>query len=572
MSDEAAVHPPKGTDALCPMSFNAPLRWLPLLFSALFPLALLIPFADKAYHIDDPLYLWSAKQIHAAPFDYYGAVVNKWGKDQPLSELMVLPPGHPYFLALVALMFGWGEVPLHLAMALTASLLGSGTYLVACRLCARPGLAAVLTILAPAFMVSSTTVMTDIPMTAFFVWGVFLWLAGLEKDRHGLLFASSVCMSLSLLFKYSGFTVVPLLLAYSILAKRRAGVWALHLLVPVLVLAGYQYIENVLYGKAQLIYSFQYVQSDYGKALVPDWLQPVIGVTFVGGCLASISLLAPLLWPWRVLLGAIAAVAGLTYVTYAASHTLLYTTRVSDALTLWLSVQNAFWFVLGLLVLMIGVLDLWRVRDKNSVLLFLWVFGSFAFATQVNWSVNARALLPMLPPLAILAARRLDLRGQAAWSGRRRWICAGLVAAGAALSLTLTVADYKQANIARAAARKFIEDDKKYPYQYYFEDHWGFQYYMEEGGIPYLDTSRLQLHDRIVAPLWGSVDPSYNPALARRVPSVELKQYGLKWVTTMHPSLCAGFYAHTRGPLPFAFGPVPPEEYAVFQAEYYDRR
>ncbi len=549
---------------------GAPIRKLPLLMSALLPLILLAPFATKAFHIDDPLYLWSAKQILKEPFDYYGVVVNKWGADQPLSEVMVVPPGYPYFLALVALVFGMREVPLHLAMAVTASLLGAGIYLVASRLCARPGLAALLAILSPAFLISSTTVMTDIPMTALFVWAVYLWMAGLDKDRHGLLFASGVCMSLALLFKYTGVTAVPLLLVYSLIAKRRAGWWMIHLLLPLAVLAAYQYIEYVLYGKAQLGYSFEYVRSNYATSLVPDWLQPLVGVTFAGGSFASLSLLFPLLWRRRMWIGAAAGVAGLAIAGMKFPETLLYTTRLSEPLTLWLSIQNAFWFVSGLFVLAIAVPDLWRRRDKDSVLLFLWVFGSFAFAALINWSVNARALLPMLAPLAILAVRRLDRPGNSRFSGRRRWLCGGLVAAGAALSLTLTVADFQQANIARDAARKFTADDKAYPYQYFFEDHWGFQYYMEEGGVRYLDAAKLQTHDRIVAPLWGSVEVSYDPAMARRVPGAELKQSGLKWVTTMHPALCAGFYAHTRGPMPFAFGPVPPEEYAVFEVEHYD--
>jgi len=549
---------------------HSPRRPLPLLLSILLPLALLAPFANKAYHIDDPLYLWSAKQILKDPFDYYGAIANKWGTNEPLSDIMVIPPGYPYFLALVARLFGWGEVPMHLAMALTASALGAGIYLLASRLCARPGLAAALAILSPAFLVSSTTVMTDIPMTALFVWAVYLWLKGLDDNRHGLLFASSVCISLALLFKYTGVTAVPLLFAYSILAKRRPGAWALHLLVPLAVLAGYQYIEYRLYGKPQLSYSFEYVQSHYEATLVPEWLQPLIGITFAGGSFASLALFAPLLWPRRALLAALFAACGVALLSYVFADTLLYTTRVSQALTLGLSVQNAFWFVSGLLLLAMSIADLWIARDKNAALLFLWVFGSFAFAALINWSVNARALLPMLAPLAILAVRRIDRIGPTAASLRRRGIAAGLMATSAALSLLLTLADYKQANIARAAAQKFIADDKAYRGQYFFEDHWGFQYYMEEGGVPYLDAVRLQAHDRIVAPLYASVEANYNPAMARRVPSLELKQSGLTWVSTMHPAVCAGFYAHTRGPLPFAFGPVPPQEFAVFQVEHYE--
>jgi len=142
---------------------------------------------------------------------------------------------------------------------------------------------------------------------------------------------------------------------------------------------------------------------------------------------------------------------------------------------------------------------------------------------------------------------------------------------GAGLSLLLGWSDTLQANIAREAARKFIADDSAYPGRYFFESHWGFEYYMQEGGVPYFNDTETGLHDRIAVPMWGSVNPQYNAHLARRAAAVEYKRGALGWVTTMHPALCAGFYSHTRGPLPFAFGPVPPEEFAVYQIEYWTR-
>ena len=95
---------------------------------------------------------------------------------------------------------------------------------------------------------------------------------------------------------------------------------------------------------------------------------------------------------------------------------------------------------------------------------------------------------------------------------------------------------------------------------------------MEQAGIPYLDETRLRERDRIVAPLWSSVDPDYNRALVRRIPKAEFKMESVSWLATMHPALCAGFYAHTRGSLPFAFGPVPPEQYVVYQIRRQSRR
>ena len=52
--------------------------------------------------------------------------------------------------------------------------------------------------------------------------------------------------------------------------------------------------------------------------------------------------------------------------------------------------------------------------------------------------------------------------------------------------------------------------------------------------------------------------PSVSMALLR---VIELPSS--RWLTTLHPSLGAGFYSEFVGPLPFAFGIVPPERYYV---------
>ncbi len=541
-------------------------------FSILLPMVLLVPFAGRAFHIDDTLYLWAAKQIHAEPLNYYNTVVNQWGSDQPLYDVMVNPPGFPYFLALVALLFGWGEVPLHLAVALMAGFYGGGTYLLACRLCARPVLATSLAVLTPTFLISSTTVMTDMPMAALYVWGVLLWVLACDHRRARLYIASMICVSLAMLVKYSGFTALPLLLAYTLIKDRKLGSSAFYLLVPVAVLVAYQTVEYQLYGRTQLLFSLEYAKSAQSDPIAANWLKPHIAMAFTGGCFISVVFLAPALWSRRVLAGMAAATGILTVASYPFAETLLYTTRMSPSVTWLLSAQNALFVVGGAQIVAFTLLDLWSRRNGESALLVLWVLGTIAFTLLINWSINARTLLPMAAPVAILAVRRLREKSGDYGAGRQRWICACALSLTATLSLTLTWVDYRQANSARVAAEKFTEDALRYPFHYFFESHWGFQYYMEQARIPYLDDTQLREDDRIVAPLWGSVVPDYDPAMARRVPDAELTLQSVPWLATMHPSVGAGFYAHTRGPLPYAFGPVPPEQYVVYQLGHYGQR
>src|SRR3989304_1152783 len=134
-----------------------------LILSAL-TILLLIPFANKAFHIYDPLFLWAAAQIQKNPVDFYGFTVNWYGYVMPMSEVMKNPPLTSYFFALVASITGWGEASLHIFFCLPAMALVTGTYFLASRFCADPLLAALATLITPVFLISATTRMSDVMM------------------------------------------------------------------------------------------------------------------------------------------------------------------------------------------------------------------------------------------------------------------------------------------------------------------------------------------------------------------------------------------------------------------------
>src|SRR5690348_379808 len=94
-------------------------RWMPAALAAA-AIVLLLPFAGKAVHIDDPLFIWSAKQIVAHPFDPYGFSVNWYGVTRAMHEVTKNPPGAAYYMALAGAAAGWSETALHLAFFLPA--------------------------------------------------------------------------------------------------------------------------------------------------------------------------------------------------------------------------------------------------------------------------------------------------------------------------------------------------------------------------------------------------------------------------------------------------------------------
>ena len=149
-------------------------------------------------------------------------------------------------------------------------------------------------------------------------------------------------------------------------------------------------------------------------------------------------------------------------------------------------------WVAGAALLLLAAQD-WRERKTaDSLLLLLWVAGTYVFACAVNWTVSGRTILPMLPAVSLLLIRRLELRN---WlDGRnilgRLW---GPLAISVALALLAAWADYRLADSARTVAANIRRQVGAAPGGLWFEGHWGFQYYMQQQGAKPLDRDLLRL-------------------------------------------------------------------------------
>src|SRR6185369_11235314 len=137
-------------------SHDAPPALHGMLLAAL-TLAVLLPFIGKAFHIDDPLFIWCARHVRSHPFDVFGFDVNWNGLPASMSQVTRNPPLAVYYLALVGAVFGWSEAALHAGFLLPAVALVLGTYSLARSFCSRFEWAALATVTAPVFLVSSTS-------------------------------------------------------------------------------------------------------------------------------------------------------------------------------------------------------------------------------------------------------------------------------------------------------------------------------------------------------------------------------------------------------------------------------
>ena len=281
----------------------------PLATIAIFVLLALVPFLNKPFYIDDPLFIWAAQQIQSHPGNPYGFDVNWDGSAQPMWLAMQNPPLMSYYLALVAGILGWSEAGLHFACLLPALAVVLGTYRLARNFCRWPLFAALATLFAPGFLVSSTTIMCDVSMLAFWIWAVVYWTEGVKQNSFWKLSSAGTLTALALLTKYNGLCLVPLLAAYGCIEKRAPGRWMAFLLIPVAALCANEWWTFHLYGHPHFLLSNQYAHAHQTFHGMAKLIKALNTLTFTGGCFAAALFCSPFLWRKRVLLSFAASAA-----------------------------------------------------------------------------------------------------------------------------------------------------------------------------------------------------------------------------------------------------------------------
>ena len=542
-------------------------RWFashPRTLLVLLTLGTLVPFLGKPFNMDDPLFVWTAKHIQTHPGNPYGFGVNWFGTTTPMWEATKNPPLACYYLALGGSVLGWSEIAIHTILLLPALAAVLGTYRLACRFCQQPAVAGSLTLFTPVFLVSSSTAMCDIPMIALWLWALVFWIEGTEQNSVWRLAVAAILISLAILTKYFAITLIGLVAAYSFIAKRRLGSWILCVLIPVLVLVAYGLVTHALYGKVLLLDAAEYTKAPLGiYEFVTEKAGSVFtALTFTGGGLAVATFLAPLLWRGRaltVLCGA-TVLFGLTLLCSGAL--LKEYGPIQGSSRWWIEFQMLMWAVGGVCVLALTLADVRERKDASSWLLTLWVLGTFLFSAVINWTVNGRSLLPIAPALGILIVRRLERKPDAVRKFLSRTTVIA-ISAGAALALLVTGADFSFAQAVRTTARQTYEKYGHGSQRFWFQGHWGFQYYMEQLGATALDRDRTELRseDIIAVPENNTNLLPLRPELVSVLEVVIVP--GPAFVATAKGQVGASFYASIRGPLPFAFGAVPPELVAV---------
>ncbi|MEZ6054425.1 MAG: glycosyltransferase family 39 protein [Planctomycetaceae bacterium] len=354
---------------------------------AILTVLLLIPFSDKAMHIDDPFYVWVAQQIHVKPLDFFGFETFWTGAVAPAWWHNKNPPGTSYFIAMASAVFGWSERALHLAFLLPAVGAVVGSYVLAKRMCSSPFMAAVTSLLTPVFLISGTQIMCESLLLCSWVWSVVFWVDGIDRKHLVPLLASAGMVALACLIKYPGINLIPLLFTYAIFRLQSD-----RLVDDRIADSPRSLCLRHVHG--QPVRTGPLHQRDglrVGQPGTKILCQRFDRVGVSRRMRRSRLFYLPWLCSGRQLLAfvfvTLVAIAVTPRLGSLKGHALM-----TDEGAIWSTAIPLGLFACGGgLILILATRDLWKHRDSESLLLWLWVGEVFVFAGFVNWSVNGRS-------------------------------------------------------------------------------------------------------------------------------------------------------------------------------------
>jgi len=528
-----------------------------LAFLLVLATALLVPFLDKPLHLDDPLFVWTAKRIVQHPVDFYGMDVNWCYSNTPMATEAKNPPLTSYWLAGVGALFGWSEPVLHAAMLLPALLAVAGTFLLAPALEAPPLLAGFCLLAMPGFLVSSTTLMADVLATALWTWAVLAWVKGLNGERTAWLVAGALLTGLCILTKFVGLALVPLLFVYTVLKRARVDLRVSLLWVPLLLAFVYRTRMVSRYGVDPFAASGSFALERRGVAKASAFELPWLGLAYLGAACLPALLLAGVFFRRRglTLCAAFLFTVGLGLVL--ARTFCGFELRNEEGTRVSLVLHLAAFMTSGAIVLALVLRRVLRGLSPETLLVALWVVGIFLFGSFFNWSTNIRSLLPGTPAVALVLAGEVRRRGRLRW----QWMPWALLGTSTVAGLLVAQGDLAYAESARDAALTVLREHGTGKRALWYEGTWGFQYYMDLGDAQKINWDRLSVSagDQLVLPSSNTCIVELPPEVTRAATSHTFPLRALASTVTGG----AGFYAHFLGVVPYVFGVPPDELYSV---------
>lgn len=507
-----------------------------------------LPYLNKAVHVDDPVYIYVARQILQDPARPFAFQLNWFGVSAEALQSHWHPPLLSYYYALLISFFGESEIALHAGLIVFPLLAAYSAFFLARRFTSRPLAATLLIVLSPAFFVSASTLMLDVPVLACTLASMALFIHGLDRNRSGLLAGSGIVLAAACLIKYSAVLQFGILWLYAC-QRGQAGKALAPLGLAFAIVSGWVYIHFLESGT----------------------IHPLLALKLEGGlAISKVQNLSSLF----SCAGASLLLAGCF--SFPNKRRMYAAMGAAMALGLFLAIQSSDGLGMGSSVLLFlftvngaylfGLLFAGRLpKDRDTVFLALWLLVSVLFIPAAIAFNAMRHTLIFLVPLVLLLFRTCRT------SVHFEKIFPANLAAVFFISLGISYADYHFAeSYRRYAVDVFKETRRDAPdSQVWFRAHWGFQYYMENLGGRFLEKKNareVREGDWFVDVLQAHhhrVPPQLENALTR----VARRRADRPWpVRLMNLSTGAGWYANIWGPLPFTLSRAPLETFSLYRA------
>jgi len=504
--------------------------------------AALLPFIDKPFTIDDPIFLLQAKHaledpLHPAAFfmvwdDTFDAGIPRRGGSVsgPVMAWLLIPTvaagGMEWIAHLTQLVFLSAAIVATVSLALR---LGTGP---------RGALAAgLLVAAAPAVLGMAGTAMPDVPAMALGVVGVERLLAWRDERRGIQVLAAVSCLALAMQTR-----------AHLLLIPGIAGLLAVGSFLDVASWRARWRAVVPLAGALVLSAAVALVVRDPHPA--PGVLASPVGaldrvprnvVAFAAGWVLTVPLAIPwmllrpreLLRRWPVFVAA----------TACAGAVLVMTRSPQVAIAL---VAGG-----GVAVIVDILVDAGSRRDTTQLALGLWLLIPLAPAPYMH--LPPKFLLAAVPAAAILVARRLGSRDEV-----RGWLAlAGVATMGVALSVAILAADAAFAEVGRRATAELIAPGVARGDRVWFVGSWGFHWYATAAGarpvtvtIPHPEPGDLVAISERSSPSTKALELLGRYPRATLVGRVEAEARGGR---VMDAPSGAGFFSNLTGYLPWTW-------------------
>jgi 4-amino-4-deoxy-L-arabinose transferase-like glycosyltransferase len=538
-----------------------------------------IPFLGQPFHMDDGLYMDIARNVQKnplfpndTPYMFQGIYWSDLGSHSH-------GPFVTYLLAAIQHFFGEGpgtEWIYHLFALMFPILAVLAFYWICMRFVGRPLWPAMMLACSPLFLVTQHTLMTDLPMLAFWLASIcfFLWAVDL---RRKVLYSLSAMFQVAAVFtSYQSLALLPLLGFYHLKKGRGRTGWIALAIAPVTISAWY--LMNCLhYGRPLWGKMLGYMQSR--NPVSPE----VLGIKLV-------SILEYQGWliifPFFILY---LLARGLKWrACMLASLCAVYLAQFSVPQYGW--IEKAI-FVVGLVSGFFMATEMgkigWRAffqgrgagsEDQvEAQFIALWYLGYFTYCFVFLKEGSARYILPMIPPIILCFFQILEKSEVSEYRLPSRLLNSAMLASGCLVisliwGLTLSRADEEFAKIYPRVATKFKEIADNL--DSYSSGEWGFRYYLGRVGAQPLpaDSSLVRGGSFIAVPKLAQPNDIPPDLKSLLIPVQKLTYRPSTPVRVLDWQTPAGFWSSGWGLIPFSFSWRPLEQVEVFQVNFMAER